>query len=145
MLGELHRRGEERREAGAFLLGRREGPSRLVSRIVYLDDIDPKCLVGGIHLHGEAYAQLWDICEEEDMRVLGDIHTHPQTWVGQSRTDKENPMVARNGHIALIAPKFATGDIKAADLGVHEYRGEEGWDSHFDREARQLIYVGRFA
>jgi hypothetical protein len=145
MITELHRRGEERREAGAFLLGRRKGHSRLVSRVVYLDDIDPECLVGGIHLHGEAYGRLWDICDEAGVRVLADIHTHPGDWVGQSSTDKENPMIASSGHIALIAPNFAAGEIKAKHVGVHEYRGEAGWDSHFGRTARRLLYVGRFA
>jgi proteasome lid subunit RPN8/RPN11 len=145
MIEELHRRGEDRRESGAFLLGGREGDSRLVTRVVYLDDIDPECLVGGIHLHGEAYGKLWDICSDANLQVMGDIHTHPADWVGQSSTDRENPMVARQGHIGLIAPNFASGDIEAKHLGVHRYRGEEGWNSHFGREARRLIYIGRFA
>jgi hypothetical protein len=145
MIDELHRRGEERRESGGFLLGRRDGDSRLVTRVVYLDDIDPECLVGSIHLHGEAYGKLWDICDEAGLRVLGDIHTHPGDWVGQSPTDQENPMVARNGHIALIAPNFGSGDIKATHVGVHQYRGDDGWRTHFGREARRLLYVGRFA
>jgi hypothetical protein len=145
MLTELHRRGEERRESGAFLLGKRDADRRLVSRIVYLDDIDPNCLVGGIHLHGEAYAKLWDICDEEGLGVLADIHTHPSDWVGQSSTDKDNPMMAINGHTALIAPNFATGQISPGQLGVHEYRGEAGWASSFDKEAAHLLYVGRFA
>ena len=143
MIDELHRRGEDRRESGAFLLA--ASNSRLVARIVYLDDIDPDCLIGGIHLHGEAYGKLWDICEDAGLRVIGDIHTHPTDWVGQSSTDRENPMVARSGHVALIAPDFASGDINADDVGVHRYRGDEGWESNFGRAARRLVYVGRLA
>lgn len=145
MIDELHRRGEDRRESGAFLLGGRDGDSRLVTRVVYLDDIDPECLVGSIHLHGEAYGKLWDICDQEGLRVLGDIHTHPRDSVGQSSTDRENPMVARHGHVALIAPNFASGTIKAKRVGVHQYRGEEGWSSHLGRDAGRRLYVGRFA
>ena len=145
MISELHRRGEERRESGAFLLGGRDEDLRLVTRIVYLDDIDPECLVGTIHLHGEAYGKLWDLCEQERLRVLGDIHTHPGDWVGQSPTDQENPMVARKGHTALIAPNFGSGNIRAKHVGVHQYQGDDGWGSHFGREAGRLLYVGRFA
>lgn len=145
MIEELRQRGEGRRESGAFLLGSREGGTRLVTRIVYLDDIDPACLVGSIHLHGEAYGKLWDICEEAELKVLGDIHTHPGDGVRQSPTDRENPMVARRGHVALIAPDFAAGTVESRDVGVHQYLGEEGWTSHIGLEARRLLYVGRFA
>lgn len=147
MIEELCRRGEGRRESGAFLLGPREGCGRLltVTRVVYLDDLDPSCLVGNIHFHGEAYGKLWDICEEARVKVLGDIHTHPGHWVGQSPIDRENPMLARHGHVALIAPGFATGTVRPGDVGVHQYRGEDGWSSHFGREARRRLYVGRFA
>jgi proteasome lid subunit RPN8/RPN11 len=145
MFVELHRRGEERREAGAFLLAERKGDSRLISRIVYLDDLDPKCLVGGIHFHGEAYSKLWDICEEEGLRVLADIHTHPSPWVEQSSTDRENPMVSRRGHIGLIAPDYGAGKIDAKQIGFHEYRGEEGWVSCFKDDACRFLYIGRFA
>lgn len=145
MIAELGRRGEGRREAGAFLLAPREGRTRLVSRVVYLDDLDPDCLVGGIHFHGEAYSELWDICDREEMRVVADIHTHPRSWVGQSSIDAENPMVARRGHIGLIAPCLATRPTSSKEVGVHEYRGEEGWASHFGRDAKRLLYIGRFA
>lgn len=145
MIEELHRRGEERRESGAFLLAARQGNPRVVERVVYLDDIDPACLVGGIHLHGEAYGKLWDICEETGSKVVGDIHTHPTERVAQSPTDRENPMVARADHVALIAPNFAAGSVVATDVGVHLYQGEQGWSSHFGREARRLLYLGRFA
>ena len=44
MIEELGRRGEGRREAGAFLLGPRETETDAFSTIVYLDDLDPDCL-----------------------------------------------------------------------------------------------------
>jgi hypothetical protein len=145
MIVELELRGEGRRESGAFLLVPHQGNTDLVSKVIFLDDLDPNCLVGGIHFDGKAYSELWSICDREEMRVIADVHTHPQDWVGQSPTDKENPMVARRGHVALIVPRFAQGPIGPREIGVHEYRGEEGWVSHFGHEAEQLVYVGRFA
>ena len=145
MLSELDRRGERRKEAGAFLLSPRGDTSGRISRIIYLDDLDPKCLVGGIHFHSEGYSKLWSICDVDELQVIADIHTHPKGWVGQSSTDRENPMVSRSGHLALIAPNYAAGKISPGDIGVHEYGGEAGWRSHIGREAERLLYVGRFA
>jgi proteasome lid subunit RPN8/RPN11 len=145
MIGELGRRGEGRRETGAFLLAPRSGNASLVAQVVYLDDLDPNCLVGSIHLHGEAYSKLWSLCDREGMRVVGDIHTHPGTNVGQSRIDAANPMVARRGHLALIAPDLASRFVATAEIGVHEYRGDDGWESYFGRDAKRVIYVGRWA
>lgn len=145
LIAELGARGEGRREAGAFLLAPREGETSRVSQIVFLDDLDPDCLNGAIHFHGEAYGELWNICDRESMGVLADVHSHPGKWVGQSSVDAENPMVAKRGHLGLIVPGFATRAVAPADVGVHEYRGEEGWVSWFGRAAKHLLYVGRFA
>lgn len=145
LMTELGRRGEGRRESGAFLLTPRGGRGRVVTRVVYLDDLDPDCLVGGIHLDGKAYPALWSICDREGLRVIGDVHTHPGKHVGQSATDAENPMVARRGHVALIVPELARRSVSPSEIGVHEYRGDDGWISRFGRDAKRLVYVGRWA
>jgi proteasome lid subunit RPN8/RPN11 len=144
MIAELAHRGGGNRESGAFLLAECEGDQRVVSEVVYFDDLDPECLVGAIHLHRSAYPRLWDLCAREQMRVVADVHTHPGTWVGQSSTDRENPMIAIPGHIGLIVPDYALGDPSPAQIGFHLYEGDEGWRSHFDKQAAALIYVGRW-
>jgi hypothetical protein len=133
------------RESGAFLLARRERDIHTISRVVYLDDLDPNCLQGGIHLDGSAYGPLWNLCDQENMRVVADVHTHPGDWVGQSSIDADNPMVARVGHIALIVPDLASRSIIPAEVGVHIYQGDSGWNSHIGRQAAHLLYVGRWA
>ena len=60
MIIELRRRGHGRRESGAFLLADRDGAPTTVTRVVYLDDLDPNCLTGGISFDGLAYSKLWD-------------------------------------------------------------------------------------
>ena len=48
LLGELHRRTDERQESGAFLLGQSTEISRKVEQVVYYDDLDPHaCRAGG--------------------------------------------------------------------------------------------------
>ena len=141
LLVELARRGEGRRESGAFLLGPREPRSTQVADIVYFDDLDPKCLVGAIHLHQRAFGKLWDMCAAHSLRVIGDVHSHPGADVAQSGTDRDNPMIASRGHVGVIVPNFAEGEIGPADVGVHLYLGADGWESHFGAAAEQRLKV----
>jgi hypothetical protein len=145
LIAELARRGRGEVEAGAFLLTPRDDDGRTITRVVYFDDLDPDVLVGHIHLHGSAYPKLSDICEQERLRVVADIHTHPNAWVGQSGTDKDNPMVSRRGHLALIVPRLALREPHPRELGVHEYHGDEGWREHLGGAAARLVYIGRWA
>ena len=143
MNAELGRRGlDGMREAGAFLLGHRSGDIRKVDRVVYFDDLDPDCLVGHVHLRSLAYSVLWDLCELTGLEVVGDVHTHPSTWVGQSGIDRCNPMVASAGHIAVIVPDYGTRLVGAGETGVHEYLGEAGWKSHFGPAAGRALSIG---
>jgi proteasome lid subunit RPN8/RPN11 len=145
LLRELERRGERRRESGAFLLGARGERSGRIRRVVYYDDLDPECLQGTIAFSGFGFAALWDICVDEGFDLIADVHTHPGLSVAQSVTDREHPMYARPGHIALIVPNFASKPVKAREVGVHEYLGDTGWRSHYKRDAGHLLYIGRRA
>lgn len=142
LIKELGRRGEGHRESGAFLLAPRSKKSR-VTRVEYYDDLDPRCLTGNIHFPGPAFSKLWDICENEGLVVVADVHTHPGASVHQSTIDAENPMVARAGHIALIVPYLATRSVRPRQVGVHQYAGDDGWKSWCGREAAARIGVTR--
>lgn len=144
MIAELAERGRGERESGAFLVASRVGDGRTIKTIAYLDDLDPDCLVGGIHFHREGYAKLSAVCSDVNGRVVADVHTHPGTWVGQSATDQSNPMISRVGHIALVLPRFAQGGCFPEAVGFHQYRGCDGWKSVTGRKVRDLIYVGRW-
>jgi hypothetical protein len=140
---ELGRRGRGSKESGAFLLGDRSGDLRTITRVVYLDDLDPGCLTGGIEFDGLAFSKLWDICDADQRLVIADVHTHPGTNVNQSSIDAENPMVARKGHVALIIPDYASGSVQSRDVGVHRYNGR-GWQSWIGKSAGQQLYIRRF-
>jgi hypothetical protein len=142
---ELGRRGEGSRESGAFLLTPRGSDGRTITRVVYFDDLDPSCLTGGVTLAGAAFPRLWDLCDQHQIRVAGDVHTHPGDWVAQSPTDHDNPMVARAGHLALIIPRLAQQPVRARHVGVHEYLGDEGWSCAHGRAAARSLYIGWWA
>lgn len=142
MITELGLRGDGIRESGAFLLGDQSGDRRTITRVVYLDDLDPDCLKGGIEFNGLAYSKLWDICDAEQRVVVGDVHTHPKSWVCQSKIDAENPMIARNGHVAVIVPYFAMRLVQSRDVGIHCYDGH-GWDSWTGGDAAKRLFIRR--
>ena len=142
MIAELGRRGHSSRESGAFLLADRDGDRRTVTRVIYLDDLDPDCLTGGIEFDGLAYSKLWDICDTEQRVVIGDAHTHPGPSVRQSGIDAHNPMVAQKGHVALIIPHFATRHVQPHEAGVHRYDGG-GWQTWTGRDAARQLFIRR--
>jgi proteasome lid subunit RPN8/RPN11 len=141
LVTELARRGRGERESGAFLLARTERSPRRVADVVFFDDLDPAALNGAISIRGEAFARLWEICEQRGMRVIADVHTHPGAGVRQSPTDAANPMVARSGHVAIIVPNFGNGSPRPHQVGFHIYEGDRTWRSEFGRQAATLLEV----
>lgn len=143
LLTQLCQRGCGSRESGAFLLGKSNRPGVVIGFLLY-DDLDPECLTGGIEFHGIGYHRLSEYCQEHGVRVMGDVHTHPGNGVGQSAIDSSHPMIAREGHVALIIPNLAQGTIRPRSVGVHRYRADNKWDTWRDRDAARRLYVGRW-
>lgn len=138
LLAELQRRGDGRRESGAFLLADRDRDR--VVRVAYYDDLDAHCLTGGISFASSGFTELWRICGEEDLRVVADVHTHPGTWVAQSEIDATNPMIARVGHVAIIVPSYG-GARCVEECGVHIYLGSRRWVEVSAEEAGVVVDV----
>lgn len=139
LIKELGRRGEGRREAGAFLLAEQGDPTVTVRHVAYFDDLDPDALQGNIHIKGSAFGRLWDLCDTLGLVVVGDAHTHGATFVQQSETDRANPMVARAGHVALVVPHLGAKRSAPRHVGVHVYLGDEGWRSLSGRGAARRV------
>jgi proteasome lid subunit RPN8/RPN11 len=141
-IAELRRRTEGWHESGAFLLGKEEANGRRVSRFVYYDDLDPRCLETGIVVFdGSGYGPLWDLCRETGMTVVADVHVHP-AGAGQSDLDRQNPMIANRGHIALIVPEFAAKAFRARELGIYKYIGSYKWQYFPGPAADKFFYIG---
>jgi proteasome lid subunit RPN8/RPN11 len=128
LVGALHERTQGVNESGAFLLGRIEASRRRVVRPVYYDELDPGAYRHGIvEIHADSFTALWAICRAEQLAVVADVHVHPwQAW--QSLSDRENPMIARAGHLAMILPWFAQPPIEPREIGLYRYRGGHCWD-----------------
>lgn len=142
LLTGLAERGGGRRESGAFLLGHLAGERAEVTGLAFYDDLDPGCLTGGISFASEAYGRLWDLCAEQDVQVVGDAHTHPSRVVDQSALDQAHPMISMSGHVALIFPSFARGEIALRDIGLHDYLGNGNWHAVQGEEVAARITTG---
>lgn len=125
-MAELRRRSGGRRESGAFLLGTKGG-TRRIREFVFYDDLDPEALSTGIVvIDGRRLGALWDYCRRSGLEVVADVHVHPSGF-GQSRSDRDNPVIAEIGHKAIIIPDFASGATAPGGIGVYEYLGSRRW------------------
>lgn len=139
LVRELARRGFGARETGAFLLGRQSAGRREILDIAFYDDLAPESLTRGVIVFpSAAYSALWRRCRELRMEVVADVHTHPGR-ARQSRTDREHPMIAERGHVALILPDYAARPIRDAELGVFEYLGAHQWHDHSGPNASRYL------
>lgn len=125
----LRQRGRGVRESGAFLLGPKDGGR--VSEFVCYDDLDPNSLdTGIIRFDGSGYVPLWNYCSKRNLKVVADVHTHPGVWTDQSEADRNHPMVAQCGHLALILPNYSQHSwfgLKGA--GFYRYLGDGHWET----------------
>lgn len=125
----LHLRtaGQNRRESGAFLLVR-PTTHRVVKFIPY-ETIDPFVMQTGIiRMRAHTMVKLWQICERKGLRVAADIHTHPGSNTSQSDLDMDHPMIPSIGHLALIVPNYAQGNLThQRGVGIYQYLGDGRW------------------
>jgi proteasome lid subunit RPN8/RPN11 len=142
LLHELAWRGGGHRESGAFLLGKRLGGRRVIRAFICYDDLDPHCLGSGIVVFdGAGYGPLWQQCRKAQLEVVADVHTHGGPAL-QSAADRDHPMIATPGHVALIVPGFAQRLVGARELGVYEYLGEHRWQRSDGKAASRFFYIG---
>ncbi|HEY7415867.1 MAG TPA: hypothetical protein VH593_11790, partial [Ktedonobacteraceae bacterium] len=142
LLRELARRGRGLRESGAFLLGKCQGERRVITSFICYDDLDPHCLDSGVVVFdGAGYGPLWQHCRNNQLEVVADVHTHGGS-ARQSSDDRDHPMIATPGHVALIVPGFAQHLVGASDVGLYEYRGNHCWREYNGGAARSFFYIG---
>lgn len=141
LISGLHRRTQGYHESGAFLLGRVSEAGRRAERIVYYDDLDPHAYrTGVVVLHAASFGPLWDLCRVNGLSVVADIHVHPK-GAGQSLADRNNPMIAQAGHLALIMPRFACPPFLPESLGFYEYLGGHRWRNFSGRRITRHLHI----
>ena len=90
---------------------------------------------------GSGYGPLWQLCRETGLTVVADVHVHGGI-ARQSHADRDNPMIALPGHIAIILPDFAGRIFWQPEIGIYEYEGQHRWQDWSGKRARQFLYIG---
>jgi proteasome lid subunit RPN8/RPN11 len=141
-LEELRQRTQGVHESGAFLLGSKENSRRRITRFAYYDDLDPCSLDTGIVVFdGSGYGPLWQLCRETGLTVVADVHVHAGV-ARQSYADRDNPMIALPGHIAIILPEFAKRIFWQHEVGIYEYEGQHRWRNWSGTQANKFFHIG---
>lgn len=139
LLLHLQHQGGGARESGAFLLGSNSGGTRAATSFLPYEELQADALQEDyVHLSAPSFARLWDICRSRNLTVVADVHTH-RFGPGQSLSDATNPMVALRGHVAIIVPNFAQGEVRPEDLGLYVYQGSHQWKAFRGREVAQHL------
>lgn len=142
LVNELSHRGQNGlRESGAFLLCDKNATIPRVTHVAYYDDLDPNSLNGNIQFSLAGQRSLIKLRNRSNLRVLADVHTHPLSSVAQSATDKANPMVAQNNHVAIILPHYGTRPFTLSEIGLHRYKGDWGWQSWYGKSCTRLLRI----
>lgn len=139
LFSHLRMQGAGVRESGAFLLGHKVEARRVVTRFLSYEHLQTDALHDDyVSLSAASFSKLWDLCRAEGLSVVADVHTH-RLGPGQSRSDRANPMVAVKGHVALIVPRFAQGNIRLQDLGMYIYQGNHMWTAYSGSDVGRLL------
>lgn len=139
LIEHLRLQGGGVRESGAFLLGRKTDSGRVMTHFLPYEQLQTDALHDDyVSLTAASFARLWDLCRTEGLSVVADMHTH-RLGVGQSRSDRANPMVAITGHIAFIVPRFAQGKVRLQDLGMYVYEGNHKWVAYSGSDVGRLV------
>jgi proteasome lid subunit RPN8/RPN11 len=139
LMEDLRVRGRGERESGAFLLAPVDADLRLVTSWLPYDELAPESLAFAyVRLEPDAFTRLWAFCADKRVKVVADIHTHPK-GPGQSASDRNHPMVAFAGHVALIAPWFAQRSPTPYDVSLNVYQGGGKWLNYYRGDAASRI------
>lgn len=139
LLAHLRHQGGGVRESGAFLLGHKAEVTRIVTAFLPYEQLQADALHDDyVSLNAASFAKLWELCDKKGLSVVADVHTH-RFDAGQSNSDRENPMVALRGHVALIVPNFAREGRGLQGVGLYVYEGSHRWSSHSGSDMAQRI------
>lgn len=139
LLSHLRLQGAGIRESGAFLLGQKAEAHRVMMCFLPYEHLQADALHDDyVSLSAASFAKLWDLCRTEGLGVVADVHTH-RLEAGQSHSDRANPIVALKGHIAIIVPRFAQGNVRLQDLGMYVYEGNHTWAAYSGFDVGRLL------
>lgn len=136
----LRERSRGEVESAAVWGGKRTGLTETVEAVYFLNDYGGSIQLPLYHrVPAEALKDLFLHLHRDQRVLIGDIHTHPESWVGLSDLDAEHPIEYRKGVIAVVLPWYGGSEPSLQDAGVHEYAGKGRWKTFSERAKKKLF------
>src|SRR5216683_1420332 len=141
-MAEMARDGAFGNEGIALWFGRRGDGRRTITHVVGLRgpgiQRHPNLLVLSDRLMNE----VTDFALAANVKLIGQIHSHPGTFVDLSLPDREHGIKVPS-YLSVVAPYYALRpDIRIDDCGVHVFEAQHGYRRlRSDEVARQLQIV----
>lgn len=118
-LEEMARDGVHGNEGVAFWLGTHHGEEARISLVVATRGPDVVKSPGLLVIGPETMNSLTDICIERSLVLVGQIHSHGDTWVDLSRTDRRDGFKSPS-YLSAVVPYYAQRkDTKVSMCGFH--------------------------
>jgi hypothetical protein len=124
----LRNRSKTGIESTCVWAGERAQSECTVTKVYFLDDLlgvkrgarsyrVPRCVI----------VNLFEALHANKLKIIADLHTHPEDWVGLSMPDKEHPIEFRSGFISIVFPNYGRPCISLTEIGFHEFIGSGMW------------------
>lgn len=139
----LRERSAGFRESGALFLGKISplGERMATRAIAYHDLDDDRASEGFLEISEAAKHQLYGLLEDENLRLVAMVHTHPSQWVGLSTIDQANKISSKVGFWSIVLPNFGQQPWEIQHTGFH-IREDHGWQQLDSHLRDQLFRVG---
>lgn len=128
-------------ESTVLLGGRRFGDEAVVMAVIYPSGADVALEESFVHVGSDTTAEMGRWLRAQGLTALIQVHTHPGSWTGHSKTDDDFPIASSEGFVSLVWPRFAKSPVQDVhDFGVHRLL-EGKWQDVVGDEAQALIRI----
>ncbi len=133
--------GRHGNEGIVLWLGHVTGEEATITHLVTLPERWVRKTPQYLEVSPDALSALLDIAEPLEVSLLGQIHSHPGTYVDLSIPDRRYGISAPY-YLSVVAPYYAQRpETQWAECGVHQYMPGFGFNRLSQREIPQRVRV----
>lgn len=133
--------GKRGNEGIVLWLGQITGHEATITHLVTLPERWTRKFPDYLEVSAEALNTLADVAEALDVSLVGQIHSHPGTYVDLSIPDRRFGISAPY-YLSVVAPHYAQRpNMRWADCGLHQFRPGMGFCRLSSAEANRRLSV----
>jgi hypothetical protein len=116
----LRQDGRRQVESTVLWGGRRFGDQAVIWNVLYPSGHDVERHGGFLRTGPDTTAAMGRWLRQQDSRGLIQVHSHPGSWIGHSKTDDDFPIASSEGFVSIVWPSYGESLATLAELGVHQ-------------------------